>query len=274
MKTLKIIMLVVAGIMLVCPVQLKAQDESQRPQFVVMTTIHWDMENSDGSRKEWRALEKEYLEKVTEKNEFILSTAVLNHFYTADNSELIRIATYKTWADIEAAQARNGELTEAAWPDESERDAFFEKRNAYFTNFHSDEIYRTIPGAKFPAVQSDESKIVYMQKSHVDFPDDGSMDEIQAIRKEYVDAVIRPNSLLLAYYPLRHGWGADNREVIDIFIYNSLSDLEASAKAEDDLINAHWPDEAKRDAFFDRQDEYYSGWHGDFIYRSMPQISK
>ena len=274
MKTLKNVMLVVAGMMLVCPVQIQAQDENERPQFVVMTTTHRNFDYEDGSREDWIALEKEYLEKVTEKNDFIMSTAVLNHFYTGDNSELIRITTYKTWADITAAQARNDELAEAAWPDESERDAFFKKRNSYFTNHHSDEIYRTIPGAKFPAEQSDESKIVYIQKSHIDFPADGSVDDIQAIRKEYVDAVIRPNSLVLGYYPLRHGWGADNREVVDIFIYNSLADLEASAKIQDDLSIAHWPDEAKRDAFFDRMDEYYSGWHGDFIYRSMPTISK
>jgi hypothetical protein len=181
---------------------------------------------------------------------------------------------YKNWADIEKAQTRTGELVEEGWPDEDAREAYFKKRDAYYVNLHSDEIYRTMPGAKFPDTPSTEPMIIYFQKQHLAFPEDGSTKEVQALRKEFQESVIHKNPMIKAYYNLRHGWGADNREVIDIFVLESLADVEKYGEENGKLIDAHWPDEEKRKEFFKSYNKYFTGWHGDFIYQNVPELSK
>jgi hypothetical protein len=272
MKALKF--LFTASMFLALSATLVGQDESERPQFVVFTTEHWDYDYDDGSQDEWMALATEHFDKVIKKNEHIAGAATLVHYYTADNSELIHVRTYMTWNDIEKAQERNGELVEEAWPDEGERNAFFDKMSAYTTGQHSDEIYRTLGGAKLPEERSEDQMVIYMQKSHGDWPEDGSMDEIQSLDKQYKEVAIHGNEHIKAYYPMRHAWGSDNREFIDVFVVSSLADVGAANMAMNELVEEKWPDEEERNAFFDRYDKYATGWHGDFIYRNIPELSK
>jgi len=255
--------------------QLLAQDEN-RPDFVVMTTAHWNMDlaEGEGSPEEWRALEQEYLEKVTKKNEHIMGTAVLRHLYTADNTEAIFVATYKTWADIEQAQARNTELEKAAWPDDVARRAFMDKQGKYYTATHSDEIYATLPGAKLPSAQVDTSRVIYIQKVYRAYPKDAKNSEFQAMRMEYAEKVIQKNPYLLAYYPLAHAWGACSNEMLNVYVVASMADVPKLNQAWTGLEEAAWPDKAARDAWFKKYDTYFTGVHGDYIYSTIPGVSK
>jgi hypothetical protein len=235
------------------------------------------MNKTDGNPGEWMELEKEYHEKVTMKNELILGSQFLNHFYTADNSEVVLVTAYGSWEAINDAGARTEELVEAAWPDEAARDAFFKKKDSYYVNIHSDEIYATLPNTKpfvADSTNSDKSMIIYIQKEHLAFPEDGSNEEIAALAKEFAEAVEHKNSNIKGYYTYRHRWGSDNREVIRARVFESLEDLAASNAKTQELIEAHWPDEAARDAFFEKYDKYFTGWHGDFIYRNVPELVK
>jgi hypothetical protein len=246
----------------------------ERPAFLTVTTIHWNMDLENFSMDEWKAVEKEYFDKVTMKNELIMYSSVLMHYFTADNSELLIVNGYSSWENIEKAQARTAELEKLAWPDEAAREAFLKKQSAYYSHMHSDEIYSTLDGAKLMAEKPTKQMIYYVRVSHLAFPEDGTTEEAQALRKEYVDNVINKNNLIKGYYPSRHAWGSDGRDFVEAFVFESLADLEKSMEENQKLVKSHWPDEAKQDAFFDKMDKYFTGWHGDYIYRHVPELSK
>ncbi len=251
------------------------KEEAEQPPVIVKTTAHVDFDYKDGSVKDWKAIEKEYFDKVTSKNEYLLGTNVLTHLYTEDNSEVIFVRVCKNWGDIEKASERDSELAKEAWPDKEERSALFDKQFKYYSNLHSDEIYQAIEGAKF---MDDENRmdqhVYYVRISHLAFPEDSEPGEGQKIYKEYIENVTHKNPLILAYYPYTHLYGADSREFVEVFVVKSIGDIEKSADKIGDLVKAHWPDEDARKEFFKKYSKYYTGWHADYIYQNVPELMK
>ena len=249
-------------------------EEPARATVLIVTTLHWNSDKTDGSPEKWLAIEKEYHEKVTMKNDLILHTNFLTRFFTADNSESKAVSTYATWADVESANKRTGELEEAAWPDEAKRDAFLKERNSYYSSMHSDEIYSILGGGKYMEAKETEPMIYYVRKSHTATPDDAVDGEMKELHTEFLENVIYKNDYIKAYYINRHMWGADSRDMGEVFVLNSLADVEASFEKNTELINAHWPDEDARKAFFEKYNRYLTGWHGDYIFQSVPDLIK
>src|SRR5512133_4136914 len=114
------LLVVMAGLLVIISGSVIAQD---RPQYLTVTKLHRNLENKDITMDDWKALEKEYFDKVTAKNELIVGGTVLVHYFTADNTEIMFVNAYKSWEDIEKASLRNDELAKAAWPDEKAREA-------------------------------------------------------------------------------------------------------------------------------------------------------
>jgi len=260
-----------AGLLVIVSGGLYAQD---RPRYLTVTKLHRNLENKDVTMDDWKAIEKEYFDKVTAKNELIVSGTVLVHYFTEDNTEILFVNAYKSWEDIEKANLRSEELVKTAWPDEKAREAFINKQNAFYTHEHSDEIYATLEGAKMPAEKSDKPLVYYIRISDRSFPEDGKAEEIQAMRKEYFDNVTAKNQYVKAYYPERHAWGSDGRDMVEMFVVESLGDLALSMEENQKLVKAHWPDEKKADEFFDNMDKYMTGFHADYIYRHVPELTK
>lgn len=250
------------------PSFVRAQND---PQWLVVTRVHFDPK-SEATLDQWKAHEKEYFEKVIMKNDLIVSTNVLMHFYTNDNSELLVSATYRTWDDIEKAEAKNDELVKAAWPDETKRKEYFQKRQSFYTSEHSDEIRAILPNAK--AFTGTTEHIYYVRTTHRVFPAGAKPGEFRELMNEYTQNITLKNSYLKGYYPSRHQWGADSRDYIEAFVYSSLSDMEKSADENEKLVKAYWPDEAKRKEFFAKFDQYFDDWHGDAVYRHVPELRK
>ena len=250
-----------------------AQDAPVRPAYIVATTLHWNMDNENYDRAEWEAVEKEYLDKVTMKNEHIMGSHFFIHRYTDDNTELIAVASYASWDDIDKAAERNAELEKAAWPDENARKAFLKKQNAYYAAEHSDEIYSPLPGAK---VMSDNTKdyIMYLRKSHFAFPEDGSQEEFNKLRMEEFENVTNKNEYIKAYYPNAHAWGSDRTEFIEAFYVESLGDIEKSQQRGNELAKAAYPDENARKEKGESWAKYFTGVHGDYIYTFVSGLSK
>lgn len=67
------------------------------------------------------------------------------HYFNADNTEVIFIATYGSWTDIDAGQKMSGELINEVWPDEAKRKQFLKKLSRYYTGEHSDYVYHNVP---------------------------------------------------------------------------------------------------------------------------------
>lgn len=249
----------------------QAQDETR---ILVVTTAHWNPHLEDFSMDEWKATEKEYFDNVTMKNEFIESSNVLMHFFTGDNSEIKFANVYSSWENIEKAAKRNNELAEESWPDESTRDAFFKKQGKYYSNMHSDEIYNSVKGAKMPKEKSTEPLVFYVRVSHLAFPEDGKTEDIAAMMDEYNENVIAKNDFIKGYYPHRHYWGADSRDFVEAFVVESLADVEKALDRNGELAKEHWPDDAKRKEFFAKMGKFFTGWHGDYLYTHVPELSK
>ena len=253
----------------------EASEDEQQPPIIVVTTAHANFDYKEGTYKDWLELEKEYFEKVTSKNEYLMHTNVMTHLYTEDNSEVKFIRVCKDWAAIEKAAERDGELAKEAWPDKEERSAKFKKQAKYYTNQHSDEIYQAIEGAKFMDEEGrSEQHVYYVRVSHTDYPDDSEPGEIQKMFAEFNENVTQKNPLVLAYYPYMHLYGADSRQFVEVFVLNSMADIELSADIAGELIESHWPDEEKRKAFFKRYNQFNTGWHADYIYQNIPELMK
>lgn len=209
------------------------------------------------------------------KNEYIIGSVVLLHAYTPDNSEILFAQAFSNWANVEKAVERSNELAKEAWPDDEERQAFFEKQRAYYSNLHSDEIYSSMTLGKQFTEKPTEPMIYYVRTSHTAWPEDGDMEEIRSMRKEYTENVIHKYADIHAYYPMRHLYGADSREITEVFVMKSMAELEEmNVNRMEELVKAQWPDEDERKAFFKEMGKYRSSWHSDLIYSSVPELMK
>ena len=243
--------------------------EDPKPVYITITTMY---RNLDADGKDWRKTEQEYYDKVTSKNDLIIGSEILTHYFTANSAEILHVSVYKNWEDIEKSGDVSDELIKKAWPDETARKAFFDKQRSFYTTVHSDEIYTSLPtiGYKELKTTSKEPMIVYLRKSQLSMNGQGQGKNM----KEFNDKVTMKNPFIKAYYPHRHAWGSDSREFVEAFLFDSMSDMEKSSDKDDELIKAAWPKEADKKAFFDELKKSFTGLHGDYVYHNEPTMSK
>ena len=266
---------IVLALLLFSTTTILAQDDApKRPEFVTVTTNHWNMDKENFKMSEWKAAEKEYLEKVTMKNEFIMSASVYLHNMTADNTEFLTVQTFASWEDIGKFGKRSGELEKEAWPDESKRKAFLKNLGSYYANEHSDEIYAPIPGAKFMAEKPTKDMVLYVRKSHFAFPEDGTNEEFKKLRMEANAAIVQKNEYVKAYYPNVHAWGSDKTEFLEAYYIDSVSDLDKMFDRDDELMKATYPDNEASKAKGKAWGKYFTGVHGDYLYTFLHELSK
>ena len=272
MKTIKLnVFAILLGLLMVSS-GVKAQDE--KSYVITATKLHWNMALTNFSMEDWKAVEKEYFDKVVSKNPYILGQDVLMHFFTNDNTEIILVHAFDSWGSIELSAAKDLELEKAAWPNEKDRTAFMDKRKQYYANSHSDEIYSTMAYAKMPKANFDKDILYYVRISHFAYPKDGTDKEFSDLRKQYFDAVTNKNEFIKAYYPHRHAWGADSTQFTEVFAVESLADLDKALTKNTDLFKAAWPDEKKRTEQSNKMKKYLTGVHEDYIYSSVHELSK
>ncbi len=248
--------------------------QTDKPYYVTATTLHWNMNQKDFSLDDWKATEKEYLDKVVKKNPLILAQNVLMHYFTPDNTELILVHSYANWEDIEKSSLKTDELVKAAWPDEKARKTFFEKQADYYANNHSDEIYKSYQGMKSPKANFDKPMLYYVRVSTMAFPKDGSGKEFDTTRDQYVSAVTNKNDYIKAYYPYVHAWGANKTDFTEVYVADNLSDIEKGFDKNTELFKTTWNTDAKKKDYEGVMDKYFTGVHRDYIYRSVPELSK
>ena len=197
------------------------------------------------------------MDKVTKKNEHVMNASFYMHRYTPDNREVIYVQTYANWDAIDKASGRNNELAKEAWPDKDARNAYFDKRNSYYADFHSGD-----------------DMILYVRKSHFAYPEDGSQKEFEELRNEFLKNVTHKNELIRGYYPNGHAWGADRTEYVEAFMVNSMADLDKMLDRQGELFQAHWTDEEARKEYGKKSSKYYTGVHGDYIYSLVEELVK
>ncbi len=275
MKRVKTKLLIVLLLFIAFPSTIFSQDENKRPKYITVTTGHWNMDYENFDKSEWIAVEKEFLDKVVKKNEFIQGSSVYLHRYTPDNSEIIFVSAYDSWEDIEKAEKRSQELAKEAWADESKRKAYFKNKDAYYVMNHSDEIYAPIGGAKFLKPKDAKKELIWLiVKGHFAFPENGSNEEFDNLNKEYLDNVVKKNKLIKGYFQHGHAWGSDKTEFMRAFAVENMTDLDVIGEKSSEILKAYMPNEAKRKEFGKKIGKYFTPIHGDYIYTSVPELSK
>jgi hypothetical protein len=239
--------------------------------LLILTKVHFN-QKADFTVEQWKAHEKEYLDKVISKNDLIVGATVLVHYYSNDNSEVTFATTYRSWEDIEKADAKNQELAKLAWPDEATRKAFFDKQSSFYTPEHSDEIRAILPNTK--TLTATTEHVYYVRTRRRAYPENGKAEDFTERMNQYTQNVTLKNSLLKGYYPSRHQWGADSRDYVEAFVFASLSDMEKAVEEDEKLAKAHWPDEVKRKEFLKELNKYFEPWHGDAVYKHVPELRK
>lgn len=274
MKTKNQALMIIATMLLFFSTALTfSQSDATRPEYITVTTMHWNMELEDFDMDEWKAVEKEYLEKVTKKNEHILAASFYTHLFSPSNTEVIYVQAYPSWDAIDKASVRNGELEKLAWPDEKARDAYFKKQGAYFSDQHSDEIYAPMSGGKLVPENNTKDLVLYVRKTHFAFPEDGSQKEFNELRMEGNTKVIMKNQYVKGYYPNIHTWGADRTEFVEAFFVDSMCDLQKMFDQNGELIEQAWPDAAGKERG-KKWGKYFTGEHGDAAYTLIAELSK
>ena len=245
-----------------------AQDDApDGPMYLTATTMYW-AKDYEGTMDDWKAAEKEYMEKVTQKNEYISHAAYHTHLFTENSNEIIYVQGYTSWENIEKAGARNSELEKEAWPDEEAREAFLEKMNSAYSSYHSDEIMVSMKGAKHMSEKPTKDMVVYLRKNKWAFPKDGTMDEYGAIYKKIQEDVINKNDYIKAYYPNRHNWGSDRRDFIEAIFIDSIHDLGKMFDRNQELMK-----EALTEEESEALNKYFKG-HADYLYTWHHELSK
>jgi len=241
------------------------------PVYVLVTTLH-GVENVN--MNEWKAVEKEFFDKVTSKNDLIISQEVLINYFSPSLSDVKLITVYKSWVDIQNVTEYREELIKKAWPNEESRKAFFEKQNSFYTNFHSNNIYRS---TKYSIPLNDDEKkstdepFIYFEQTNILADYDGK--DSYEVYKEYLTNVIQKNKYIRAYYPYRYYLGSDSREFIEMVVVNSLVDLDKMFKKNDALLKKYIPDEEKRREFLNIYGRAIAS-NQDDIYVNVPSLSK
>jgi hypothetical protein len=243
--------------------------EENKPVYITVTKGHWSS-NPDMDYSDWLKTEKEYFDKVTKKNDLIISSGFYTHYFTTDNSEILFVSVYKTWEDIEKANEITAKLVKEAWPNKEERDAFFKKQQAYYSPMHSDEIYSSMPFNKDLKTDSTKPLIYYAKKNELALNGKGSSDDF----KEYFENVTAKNKYIKGYYTHRHLWGSNSREFDEVFVLNNFDDIEKMFDENQKLAEEHWPNKENRKVFFKKMNKLFTGKHGDYVYHNVPELAK
>lgn len=267
MKTIKNGLLGILVFALMFTVKLAGQGASTEefePVFLTVTTLNRSSDvNVDFS--DWKKTEQEYYDKVTAKNDLIIGSGYYIHYFTPNDSELLLVSVFKSWEDIEKANEVTAKLVEAGWPDEAARTAFFDKQSSYYSPVHSDEIYASMNYNKPIKTDSKEPLIYYVKTNKMGTGGSGY--------KEYFENVTMKNPFVKGFHTMRHRWGSNSRDMLEVFIFDNFGDIEKSFDENGKLEDAHWTDKEKGEEFFKKYAKLFSA-HGDAIYRNVPSLEK
>jgi len=264
-----------AMVLLFSTISLLAQEENKVPKYITVMTTHWNMDYENFDLDTWKSVEKEYLEKVTMKNEYILGSSFYLHRYTDDSSELLYVQMFASWDAIDKYEKRNGELmSDASWSDDGSNIPFLKRKRSYYNDLqHADEIYEVGSGAK-PFIESPtHDMICYVRKSHYAPVENWIQNEYKDLRNENIE-IIKMNEYIKGYFTYIHSWGADRSEYIEVFFLDSMGDIEKMFDRNTALLKEEYPNDKALKERNKKLGKYFTGVHGDFIYTFVAGLDK
>ena len=118
--------------------------------------------------------------------------------------------------------------------------------------------------------QAAEGNVFVMTNFERAFPDGGSARELDSLSSLYVDKLYgADNQYVVSHKTVRHWWGHDNRDFIQMIEVKSWDDVTKANERANELFMKAWPTKESRTAFNKAYNKYFTGKHSDEIYREV-----
>jgi len=102
------------------------------------------------------------------------------------------------------------------------------------------------------------------------FPDDGSARELDSLTTLLSNTIYgSDNEYVVSHKTLRHWWGHDNRDFIQVVEVKSWDDIIKANQRATELFNQKWSTEKEKENFNKANGKYFTGKHSDEIYREV-----
>ena len=102
------------------------------------------------------------------------------------------------------------------------------------------------------------------------FTDDGSARELDSLAILLLDKTFgKDNEYVVSSKIMRHWWGNDNRDFVQVIEVKSWDDVVKANERSDKLFEKAWSTKAEQDAFNKAFGKYFTGKHSDEIYSQV-----
>ena len=122
--------------------------------------------------------------------------------------------------------------------------------------------------------QESQNNVVVMTNFERAFPDKGSASELDSLTQVMMDNSYKNNPYVISYGVVRHYWGHDSRDFIQMITVRSFEDINKAEDEGNKEFMKAMPDKADRQAFNKAYSKYFTGKHSDEIYSQVVSSKK
>jgi len=117
--------------------------------------------------------------------------------------------------------------------------------------------------------QANQGNIFVVTTFERAFPTNGSQRELDSLTALYSENCFAKNEYIVSYKVIRHFWGHDNRDFLQMIEVKTWEDIEKANDKTNELFMKAWPTSADRKKFNDANGKYFTGKHSDEIYSEV-----
>ncbi len=118
--------------------------------------------------------------------------------------------------------------------------------------------------------QAAQGHVFIMTNYQRAYPDNGSARELDSLASLVGDKIFgSENELVVSHKIVRHFWGNDSRDFIEIIELKSFDDIDKAFEKSNELFKKTWATKEARDALNKAYNKYFTGKHSDEIYSEV-----
>ena len=121
----------------------------------------------------------------------------------------------------------------------------------------------------FVMAQEAQGNIFVVTNFERAFPTNGSGRELDSLTALYSENCFAKNEYIVGYKTIRHFWGKDNRDFLQMIEVKSWDDIIKANDKIDELFRKAWSTTEARKKFNDAYNKYFTGKHSDEIYSEV-----
>lgn len=117
--------------------------------------------------------------------------------------------------------------------------------------------------------QSEHGNVFVMTNFERAFPEKGSARELDSLTQVMMNNSYKNNEYIVSYKVVRHWWGHDNRDFIQILELKNWDDIPKAYEKSNELFMKAMPNKSDRQEFGKAYNKYFTGKHSDEIYNEV-----